>query len=378
MEIPEEIADRLEKEVNAKHLLSELKGLTDIAREIEREIDRHGINLGMKEIIRHFPRFDNWDYYLVKALKSRAIQKKAIAEELSQWICRKKKFHCSLIHFEYFSCLDELNDADLNPNWKDLAHKLKLKTEDINKIEKNQRLEKNFMYYVIEKLGEKSLDNLLLALKELRLTRMCDEIEERVEFRQHPQQNHQAQPFEPPTGTAYSYDSYFQENKLKEEEKKGVSSKLNSSLTHDKHPIECTSLKSESRPLNPITDQENKLKKFNNAEKNENTIESHSSPEDNTSVKATAIYSCSGYDEQQIESDSIDSQDEENNLNIDERNLDASAAEEMPDVAPPNNDRTNERINSENGDVADIKICVIIFLGICITGMFLVRKYFKH
>ncbi|XP_029645019.1 uncharacterized protein LOC115219089 [Octopus sinensis] len=394
MEIPEKIADKLVREVDARQLLSELKGLNPMTSEgIECTIERHGRKLGMKELIRELPRFDNWDCNLVKALRSNAINKKAIANEFSQWICKKKGFDCHLIHFERFLCLDKLNAAGRHPNWKDLALKLGLSTEDRNRIENHHMLDENFMHYVMEELADKTLKDLLLALTELGLIEMHDEIKGKVRLRQRPQQqNHQAQSNEPPTtgryqqpgdhyetpGTAYSCDSYFQENREKEEEKKGVSNKFSSSLTHDSPPIECTSLPSESRHPDPIRDQENKLKECNNARKIENTIEGRSSPEDNTSVEATPLYPPSYNHEQQIEPDSNDYQYGENNLNIDERDSDTSTAEEMPDVASLNNDCVNERIISDNAqeNQLDIKKYAIILLGI--TGIFLVYRYSRH
>lgn len=51
-----------------------------------RTVDRKGSQFSMYEIIKELPKVDDWEYDLVKALKSEAIQKKNIADSFNQWI----------------------------------------------------------------------------------------------------------------------------------------------------------------------------------------------------------------------------------------------------------------------------------------------------
>lgn len=246
---------------------------------------------------------------------------------------------------------------------------------------------------VMDRLAKRTVKDLLSELKALNLTNMYEEIFEEVSAGQPTQhQNRQAHSFVPsatgshqpkgdlyqPSDTSKSVDSYLNIDKQAKEEKKGDRYKLSSSsLTENKYPIECTSLRSDFGPLDVNRDQENKLKKFNE-EKNETTIIGNSSPDDNSSVKATPTYLHQRSNELEMEPGFYYYQPDENNLDINESNPVTSTAEKMSDVAPPNADSMNERADSDNAKKYNpgLKTTVTI-LGIC-SFAFLVSRYLRR
>ncbi|GAB1604001.1 uncharacterized protein LOC115219089 isoform X1 [Argonauta hians] len=341
-ELPENLTEELEK-LDPHQLLDKLKCFTKITHEKLWNIPPlQGDIYAMRRILEALDKNDNWDYHLVKALKSRSLNKKVLARKISDYFTKSNAVdeNTHLIHFQYFPYLDTFNESN---KWKVLVKKLGLKDSDVSAIE--EKYNANFMKLAFEQcsMGNSlSIKHLLNTLKELGERKVADEIFNEYILKRKPKPRSTPQPRSIPQLTSTprptTIDPVHETSGEADTDEGGKGKSSSTSTTGNKmkdddneykYPIQCSAEIEDTVCL----DQHDKLQKYNNqaaavaavsaeapaaataaAEAAEITIDKYGggiNHEDNYNIKATpVIFERNIFESQEM---NLESEEEESN-----------------------------------------------------------------